>query len=61
MCSRALGNHMAIKPSREELLADAGEAEKRAQAATDRTEQESWRRIAQSYRELAAHTPEPSR
>jgi hypothetical protein len=44
---------MGAKERRDEYLAKAKDAQNQANLTKDRYEQESWLRIAESYRELA--------
>ena len=44
---------MGAKERRDEYLAKAQDAQNQANLTKDRYEQESWLRIAESYRELA--------
>ena len=44
---------MAVNEPQDEYLGKAKEAENKAAHSNDRYEQESWLRIARSYRELA--------
>jgi hypothetical protein len=44
---------VSFEKRRDAYLAEARDADKRAEAATDPATKESWRRIAESYRKLA--------
>jgi hypothetical protein len=46
------------KQRKEEFLAKAQEAEQQAEKAKDFMVRESWRRIAESYRDLARRQPD---